>query len=138
MKIQLATGYAIGILAYLEEQNGRVVNTTELAERMAISILYLAKILNLLRGAHIIESVQGCNGGYRMIRPAADITVYDVMCVMEKQGSLYPLENRRSEIRQNDILDSVKGYFETVEQLLTGLLKKMTIAEFDKKYIRHD
>lgn len=50
-----------------------------LAEFHGVPAAYLAKHLQALSRAGILESVQGVGGGYRLARPAADITVLDVV-----------------------------------------------------------
>ena len=50
-----------------------------LAEFHGVPAAYLAKHLQALSRAGILESVQGVGGGYRLARPAADITVLEVV-----------------------------------------------------------
>ena len=50
-----------------------------LAEFHGVPAAYLAKHLQALSRGGILESVQGPRGGYRLARPAAQITVLDVV-----------------------------------------------------------
>src|SRR5262249_22764201 len=50
-----------------------------LAESQGVSEPYLAKHLQALSRAGVVESVSGPRGGYRLARPADDITVLDVV-----------------------------------------------------------
>jgi Rrf2 family protein len=50
-----------------------------LAEYHGVPSAYLAKHLQALARAGVLETVKGPRGGYRLARPAADITVLDVV-----------------------------------------------------------
>jgi Rrf2 family protein len=57
----------------------RALPAARLAEYHGVPAAYLAKHLQALSRAGILESVQGPRGGYRLARPAAEITVLDVV-----------------------------------------------------------
>ena len=52
---------------------------SRLAEYHAIPTPYLAKHLQALSRAGILDAVPGARGGYRLARPAVDISVLDVV-----------------------------------------------------------
>lgn len=54
-----------------------------LAEFHGVPPAYLAKHLQALSAAGIVESVPGPKGGYRLARPADEITVLDVVLAVE-------------------------------------------------------
>jgi Rrf2 family transcriptional regulator, iron-sulfur cluster assembly transcription factor len=55
-----------------------------ISERQKLSISYLEQIFGQLRQAGLVESVRGRAGGYRLARPAADISVAEVMHAVEE------------------------------------------------------
>src|SRR6478672_12967881 len=59
--------------------SGRALPAAKLAEYHGVPAAYLAKHLQALSRAGILESVQGPRGGYRLARPAPDITLLDVV-----------------------------------------------------------
>src|SRR5262245_42477747 len=69
------------LLAVLPE--GQTLPSARLAEYHELPPAYLAKHLQALSRAGIIESVQGAKGGYRLSRPAAEIPVLDVVLAIE-------------------------------------------------------
>jgi Rrf2 family protein len=58
---------------------GSVVSKKKIAECMDIPSQFLGKIAQQLARAGIIEIVQGSRGGYRLLIPANDLTVLDVV-----------------------------------------------------------
>lgn len=87
MLFNLATGYALQALAGLPE-NGDYALTRELAERLELPSPYLAKILQNLARAGILESFRGPRGGYRLARPAGHISVEEILVALEGEGAL--------------------------------------------------
>jgi len=75
---------------------GQVLPAAKLAEYHELPPAYLAKNLQALSGAGIAESVPGRRGGYRLARPAADITVLEVVQAIEGRAPAF----RCSEVRQ--------------------------------------
>jgi Rrf2 family protein len=58
---------------------GAALPAAKLAEFHGVPAAYLAKHLQALSRTEILESVQGPGGGYRLARPAATITVLDIV-----------------------------------------------------------
>lgn len=58
-------------------------------EQKIVSEGYLEEIILPLRKAKIVESVRGRNGGYRLAKPPAKISIYTVIETIE--GSLAPV-----------------------------------------------
>ena len=67
-----------------------------LAEYHGVPSAYLAKHLQSLARASVLETVKGPRGGYRLARPASEITVLDVVEAIDGDESAF----RCSEIRR--------------------------------------
>ena len=74
----------------------RALPAARLAEFHALPPAYLAKHLQALSAAGIIESVPGRRGGYRLARPPAEITFWEVIRAIETDIRAF----RCTEIRQ--------------------------------------
>jgi len=86
--ISRTSGYAIEALLVIARRDGRMTRATQLAKELAIPGNYLSKILNALTHAHILESERGPAGGFRLARPAAEISILDAVNVFEDTGSV--------------------------------------------------
>ena len=87
MIFSTATGYALQALAALPG-DGSYRLAKNLAESLNLPGPYLAKILQNLVQAGILESVRGPRGGFRLARPSSEITVGEVVAALEGPGSL--------------------------------------------------
>lgn len=76
---------------------GTAVSTRRLAEVHRLSPTYLAKALQAMSRAGLVESIPGRSGGYRLARDAAQITFLDVVNALEGKTSFF----RCTEIRRN-------------------------------------
>jgi Rrf2 family transcriptional regulator, iron-sulfur cluster assembly transcription factor len=87
MFFSTATGYALRALAALPE-DGTYSLAKDLASRLGLPGPYLAKILQGLVQAKLLESVRGPKGGFRLTRPSHRITVGDVVTAMEGPNAM--------------------------------------------------
>jgi Rrf2 family protein len=71
-------GVHCGVLLGFVAPDG-ALPTARLAEYHGVPAAYLAKHLQAMSRAGLLESVQGPKGGYRLARPATEITVLEVV-----------------------------------------------------------
>jgi len=84
MRLTRQTNYAIRILMYCAANPGRLSRVGEIASAYNVSELFLFKILQPLVEAGFVQTVRGRNGGVRLGRAAADITLRQVVEVTEE------------------------------------------------------
>jgi Rrf2 family protein len=60
------------------------VSLSSIADRQRISLAYLEQLFLRLRRAGLVESERGRSGGYRLARPAAEMTVAEIMLAVEE------------------------------------------------------
>ena len=83
MRLTKQTNYAIRMLMYCAANEGHLSRIPEIAKAYGVSELFLFKILQPLNKAGIVDTVRGRNGGVRLGRPAAQISLFDVVKVTE-------------------------------------------------------
>ena len=82
--------YALRVMIDLaEHQAERYVPLKEVAERQEISEKYLESIIKLLVRARLLTGLRGKGGGYRLARPAAGYTAFEILSLTE--GTLAPV-----------------------------------------------
>lgn len=73
------TEYALRAMSVLAYKPDELTPTPSLAESTKVPVNYLAKVLQLLAAAELIVGRRGVGGGYRLARPASQITLLDVV-----------------------------------------------------------
>ena len=82
MYITQETDYAVRILYCLAQSEGRKDART-ISEEMNVTLRFALKILGKLSAAKLVRSYKGNHGGYELGRPAADISMKDILLVTE-------------------------------------------------------
>ena len=75
---------------------GAALPTGRLAEYHEVPVAYLAKHLQAMSRAGILESTPGPRGGYRLARPAAEITLLEVVEAIDGTRSPFRCTDLRS------------------------------------------
>jgi Rrf2 family protein len=80
MKLSRASSYALHAVVYMASQEGTsTIASHHIAKAEGIPEKFLLKILKPLATARILVSLKGPNGGYKLARPANQITVQEVV-----------------------------------------------------------
>ena len=80
MKLTRASSYALHAVAYMaaQKQQGPVASHL-IAQQRGIPERFLLKVLKPLVSARVLHSVKGPNGGYRLAKPATQISMLEVL-----------------------------------------------------------
>jgi Rrf2 family protein len=104
----------------------------EIAEAESLTPAYVAKLMRVLRKAKLVEATRGQKGGYHLIRPAAEISVGEVLIALG--GRLYTPEfcarhpgNELSCVHSTDC--SLRTLWNKVDGLVHSVLGRTTLAD---------
>ena len=76
--------YGVRLLVELGRQGGTVpVSLKAIAEAEGLPLAYLERIVALLKKAGLVESTRGAHGGYRLAKPATEITMDEAVLALE-------------------------------------------------------
>lgn len=80
MILKQTAEYALRAMIVLAQQEGeQSLSTAELAARTNIPASYLSKVMRRLVLASLVLSRRGHGGGFRLARPAAEVTFLEIM-----------------------------------------------------------
>jgi len=84
MKLSTKGRYGVKAMVDLAINYGeQPVSIKSISERQSISEYYLEQLFSSLRKAKLIKSIRGAQGGYVLNRAPEEITIYDVINVLE-------------------------------------------------------
>ena len=92
MRVSAKTDYALRAMAELAAAPPGPVKGERLASSQEIPLKFLENILTELRRAELVASQRGAEGGYRLARPADEISLAEVIRAVDG-----PLANVRGE-----------------------------------------
>src|SRR5262249_61412760 len=80
MKLTRASSYALHAVAFMAQQkNDKPVASHNVAKARGIPERFLLKVLKPLVSARVLLSIKGPNGGYRLAKPANEISLAEVL-----------------------------------------------------------
>ncbi len=89
MRILAQEEYGLRCMLRLARHRGpESLTIAEIAADEGLSREYAGKLMQTLRRAGLVTSARGPGGGYRLARPASDISLWDVIDVLG--GGLFP------------------------------------------------
>jgi FeS assembly SUF system regulator len=84
IRLSRLTDYGIVLMAHLAQcEPGATHNAREVADRTRLPLPVVSKILKSLARAGLLVSQRGARGGYTLARPAREITVPEMIAVLE-------------------------------------------------------
>ena len=135
MNITSKSKYALRAVIHLAQLKSGVARREDLATAQGgISTEYLEKILLRLRENKILTAKSGPGGGYRLARPASEMTAWDVINAVEE--SLQPvscLGNGRSGC-SDGVSCEAKPFWERVWGAAAAEMKNTSIASLAEEH----
>lgn len=83
LRVTKLTDYATVVMTVLASDPAAVLSASELAERAGLEAPTVAKVLKPLAQAGLVDGFRGANGGYRLARDAAAISLVEIVEAME-------------------------------------------------------
>lgn len=134
MKISTKGRYGLRTLMDIAVHQGQgPVNLNDIAERQGISAKYLWQIVNLLKTAGFVRGTRGPKGGYVLARAPAEITLLDIVQILEGPLSLVEcVDDPEVCVRAERCV--AHSIWEEASQTIRGALKKITLAEILRRH----
>ena len=130
MRITAKADYAVRAAVELAaaEDPARPVKGEYLARAQGIPQNFLENILTELRRAGIVRTRRGADGGYQLARPAAEITVADVLRAVE--GPLAAVQGNRPEsLKYQGAAEHLPDVWIALRASLRSVLEHVTLAD---------
>jgi Rrf2 family protein len=129
MKISAKTEYACIAMLELASQFGsdEPVRIRKIAERHAVPPRFLVQILLQLKGAGLVKSTRGAAGGYHLTRPPEQVSLGEVMQVVE--GSTKADGQTTNASPDSPAVKVLVQAWKEVETAEREMLNKITLAE---------
>ncbi|MDO9535756.1 MAG: Rrf2 family transcriptional regulator [Bacillota bacterium] len=133
MKLSTKARYAVRAMIELSREYGKgPLQLKMIAKRQDISDKYLEQVLSPLRVNGLIFTQKGSRGGYVLSRAPEEITLYDVVHIVE--GSLAPVDCvDNNEICSRRDLCVTRDVWSKLKEVIIRELESVNLAELAAK-----
>jgi len=128
VRVSAKVDYALRAMAELAAAPPGPVKGERLATAQSIPPKFLENILLELRHAGLVASQRGAEGGYRLARPATEITVADVIRAVE--GPIASVRGARpEETAYTGPATALRDVWIELRTAMRGVLEQTTLAD---------
>jgi Rrf2 family protein len=126
MNLSAKTEYACLAMLQLaaDYDSGEPVHIRRIADENGIPARFLVQILLQLKGASLVASTRGAAGGYRLARPPREISLADVIDVIE--GDDHPESNTS---KQTSLTRTLLNFCCELSEVQRDRLETTTLAD---------
>lgn len=128
LKIGKLADYGTVIMTVLAADPRRLYCTQDLAARTHVGAPTVAKLLKLLTRAGLVESLRGAHGGYRLSRPASEITVAQIIAAIGGPIGLTECAVHKGDCAVESSC-GVRANWRLINQTVRMALESVTLAE---------
>ncbi|MDI6619687.1 MAG: Rrf2 family transcriptional regulator [Clostridiales bacterium] len=134
MKISTKGRYGLKAMLDLATYSlGDQITLKSIAERQNISDKYLEQIFSALRKAGLVKSVKGTQGGYILGKRPSDITVGDILRVLEGTLSVIDAADNMDDDAETCIRNNV---WEKIDESIENTVDSITLEDLVKDYVK--
>jgi len=133
IRIGKLTDYAILILGEMALVPDAILSASSLADLIKLPLPTVSKILKILSEAQLVTSARGAIGGYRLARPAAQITLATVITIMEREIALTECCKMRGTCNLASSCTMQKNW-QKINKLVLNLLAQWTILDMRNEH----
>lgn len=133
MKLSTKGRYGVAAMYDLALHYGQgPISLKSVAQRQGISEHYLEQLMGTLRKAGYVKSIRGAQGGYSLTKEPGQITVGDIICIME--GPIAPVDCLLSKDAGHDYCQRAgicvtRGVWAKVRDSINQVLDSITLAD---------
>jgi Rrf2 family iron-sulfur cluster assembly transcriptional regulator len=133
MKLSTRSRYGTRLMLDMAQHyNEGPIQLGDIAKRQDISVKYLEQIIIPLKKAHYIESVRGPKGGHILAKAPEEITVGEIVLLLEDGVSLVECTGDTAVCDRADICPT-RLLWKEVSEAMFARLQATTLADLVKK-----
>lgn len=127
LRVSRLTDYATVVMTCIAAHPDHVLSTAQIADEAHLELPTVSKLLKSLGHAGLVESFRGVNGGYRLARPAASISLAEIVEAME--GRIGMTECTTDGHCDRESQCGVRGSWQQINHVLDNALRGVSLAD---------
>ncbi|MFP4097673.1 MAG: SUF system Fe-S cluster assembly regulator [Alphaproteobacteria bacterium] len=138
IRVSKLADYAVVIMATLVTDDESLVSAARLSDLSNVPEPTVSKVLKMLSKGGLIKSTRGINGGYELIRNPKEITLEDIITVIDGPVSITQCASGKNPRCGIDVC-SMRGRWSGVNDAITDALTSVSLYDIihkdDLKYV---
>ena len=131
LRVSRLTDYATVVMTCIAAHPTEVLSTVQIADEARLELPTVSKLLKALSHAALVESFRGVNGGYRLARPASEISLAEIVEALE--GPIGMTECSAGEGQcDRESQCGVRGSWQRINSVLDQTLRAVSLADMLK------
>ncbi|MDW2980752.1 MAG: SUF system Fe-S cluster assembly regulator [Rhodanobacter sp.] len=130
LRVSRLTDYATVVMTCIAAHPDEVLSAVQIADETRLELPTVSKLLKTLGHAALVESFRGVNGGYRLARPAGEISLADIVEALE--GPIGMTECSVEGQCGREAGCGVRGSWQLVNNVLDNALRAVSLADMLK------
>ena len=131
LRVSRLTDYATVVMTCIATHPMTVLSTGQIADETRLELPTVSKLLKALCHASLVESFRGVNGGYRLARPASDISLAEIIEALEGPIGMTECSVAEGQCdRESEC--GVRGSWQKINSVLDNALRAVSLAEMLK------
>ena len=132
MRVSAKVDYALRAMTELAVAAPSLMTGEQLATAQKIPPKFLESILAQLRNGGLVASQRGAEGGYRLAKPAEEISIADV--IRELEGPIATVRGARpDELEYAGAASGLRDIWLELRSQMRGVLEQTTLADLVAK-----
>ena len=132
MRVSAKVDYALRAMTELAVASPSLMTGEQLATAQKIPPKFLENILAQLRNGGLVASQRGAEGGYRLAKPAEEISIADV--IRELEGPIATVRGARpDELEYAGAASGLREIWLELRAQMRGVLEQTTLADLVTK-----
>jgi Rrf2 family nitric oxide-sensitive transcriptional repressor len=129
MKLTSFSNYCMRVLMVAAARTPALTTIRDLSQSFGISDAHIVKCVHQLGTWGYLETVRGNKGGFRLARPAAEITVGDVLRKTEDRFTIVECFDRESNTCRLAEICKFRSALERATEAFLAVLDEVTLAD---------
>lgn len=131
LRINKLADYATVIMHCLVAEPLGILSAKQISQRIDLSLPTVSKVLKILSEADLLLSVRGVSGGYRLARPARDISIAAIISAVEGGVAITECSGAEHVCRQQSMC-AIKHNWQRINRFLLNTLESVSLADMAK------
>ena len=136
IKVSRMADYAILLVCKMSSVENKVYSAHELSTITALKITTISKILTKLTKAKVTNSIRGVAGGYKLMMKAEDISICDIIDIIDGQVALTVcVDEDKNHSCDLESMCPSQGNWQVINNTVRNALNSVSIAEMANPFV---